>query len=267
MAAKCYSCSNGIMNSEFITCAGVCGENFHTKCVSVNKAMLNAVTNCPNIHWYCHDCNDGKRHISATINGINDAIARLSSSLSKDLKQFLDGLNLLMANILGSIGTMNTVRNVSDLSDLPNDTSQLGKDHQKQYKHADVPDCHSKVVPDPNFVVDSLPLSHTDCHYHSKSVVVSNIGKDVTMDYLKNYLVDKLGIEKEMINLSLLLPTGRTMQDVNFIQYKVTIPDANYSSILSPVIWPKDVRVRDFIHKQRKNIGIAKQSFLEMTTS
>lgn len=101
---------------------------------------------------------------------------------------------------------------------MPNATTQLEKDHQNQYKH-DGPECHGKVVTEPNVVMNSLPFNDTARLNPSKSVVVSNVGKDFTMDYVKKYLVDKLGIQKVMINLSLLLPTARTVQDVNFLQY------------------------------------------------
>lgn len=101
----------------------------------------------------------------------------------------------------------------------------------------------------------------------SKRVVVSSIGKDVTMDLLRNYLLDKLGIEKDKIQLELLLPTGRTVQDLNYLQYKITIPDGSYSSIMSPDTWPQFVRVRHFVYKRRCDVGISLQSFAQKNTA
>lgn len=97
--------------------------------------------------------------------------------------------------------------------------------------------------------------------YRTKSIVVSNIGKDVSLDHLKNYLHSKSGIKKEQINLVLLLPAGRNMNDVRFLQYKVTIPDDNYESIMSSDFWPKNVHLRDFVYKHRKDTTVPKESF------
>lgn len=113
MAATCHSCDNGITNSDFITCAGVCGDQFHLKCVSVTKAMLSSVTNCPNIQWFCNDCNNDNKHISSAVNRIEDAMNRLTSSLSGDLLQFLNGFKTLMDNFLGRIDITNSAATLS----------------------------------------------------------------------------------------------------------------------------------------------------------
>lgn len=127
MASMCKSCNNIISNSEFITCAGLCGEYFHIKCVAVTKPMLAAVSNCPNIHWYCHSCNDGKRNISSVINEINESIEHLSSSLSNNLLQFLNGFKNLMDKLFETIGTINIVQNQSKTDEVPDQNLQRQK--------------------------------------------------------------------------------------------------------------------------------------------
>lgn len=67
MASKGDCCSNPLLNSDFVTCAGLCNGLFHIKCVGVNKQMLNTINTCANIHWYCHECNAENRNISAAI--------------------------------------------------------------------------------------------------------------------------------------------------------------------------------------------------------
>lgn len=250
MAAKCYSCSNAIVNNDFINCAGVCAQTFHTKCVSITKAMLNAVNSCPNIYWYCHDCNDDNRHISAAIKNIEDSITRLTMSLSGDLLNFLDGLKTLMDNVLGKAVTMGCASSAHSI--VSNGANQSQNDN-----HVAVPVRQTSAA---DFKIDSFPSTMTD-RAPTKSIVVSNIGTDVTVDCLKNYICTKLEIGKTDVHLSLLLPVGRTPDDMQFLQYKVTIPESNYSSIMSPDLWPQDVRLRDFVYKKRKHAGVSKDSF------
>lgn len=109
MATKCSTCFNVITNFEFISCSGVCGGIFHTKCVSVNKSMLSAVNTCPNIHWYCHGCNDSNRNIRASIDRIDETLGQLSSSFSGDLLQFINNTKVLMDTFVESIRSLNMV--------------------------------------------------------------------------------------------------------------------------------------------------------------
>lgn len=95
-----------------------------------------------------------------------------------------------------------------------------------------------------------------------RSIVLSNIGKDISIDFLTEYLVNELSIGKESINLSLLLPHGKNIQEMYYLQYKLTIPAAEYSSVMCPDSWPSNVRVRDFVHKTKNTCGVQKQHFL-----
>lgn len=98
---------------------------------------------------------------------------------------------------------------------------------------------------------------------HGKSVVISNIDKSISIDYLSNYLADKLKIDKTKIHVSLLLPAGKSVDDLNFLQYKVTAPDVKYSSLMDSNTWPSNVRIRDFVNKPKVGVGVSLQSFIE----
>lgn len=105
------------MNAEFITCGGLCGELFHSKCAGLSKSMLTAVSNCPNMHWFCHDCNNEKLNLSSAVDGMKKAIDRLASSLSSDLLQFLNGFKLLMDKLFETIGTVNNIHGAINVVD------------------------------------------------------------------------------------------------------------------------------------------------------
>ena len=92
-----------------------------------------------------------------------------------------------------------------------------------------------------------------------RSVVVSNIGKDVSASCLTEYLVNKLNISKESVSSIVLLPKGKGVDDVNYLQYKITFPSRKYNSVICSDSWPRNVVVRNFVHK---SFGVQKQHFL-----
>lgn len=125
MTSKCNSCNNAILNADFISCAGACKEMFHIKCVAVNKSMLNAVNTCPNIHWYCHECNGGNRNISASIDRVIASIGSLTNSLSSDLIQFVNGFSTLTENLMSTI-SLSTRSDGQSLTASPKKCSHEG---------------------------------------------------------------------------------------------------------------------------------------------
>lgn len=266
MASKCYTCNGSISNSDFITCAGVCQQLFHIKCVAVNKSMLNAVTTCANIHWFCHECNSGNRNFSASIDRINESIGLLTKSLSGDLIQFVNGFKSLTENFMETISTT-TVSNATifippsstacrgdEIVRTPENYPKLVNQEQSTCGATD----EMKSVEKSRFTSSATA---NDDRERYRSVVVSNIGKDITTDYLTNYLADKLRVAKEKISASILLPAGKSINDLIFFQYKITIPEDKYRAIMCSKSWPSNVYVRDFVYK-RKIDGVPMEMFL-----
>lgn len=262
MASKCKCCSNSILNSEFVTCSGQCNELFHIKCVAVNKLMLNAINACPNIHWYCHECNAGNRNISASIDRINEAIGGLTGSLSKDLLQFVDGFKTQMEKFTDAFSTaivppISNFKSVSSKSS--SDAGRACGDDGPEMISA----CKSKL----NSFHCTSPVASRYNKEPLKSVVLSNIGKDVSTEYLKDYLSDKLRIARDKLSVSLLLPSDRSFDEMSYLQFKVTVPEINYSSVVCPKLWPTNVHVRDFVFKHRKNGTVTRRQFLDSLCS
>lgn len=254
MASKCKCCCNSISNSEFVTCSGQCNELFHIKCVSVNKMMLNAINACPNIHWYCHDCNAGNRNIAASIDNINAAIGGLTKSLSENLPQFVDGFKSQMERF---VDTFNSTT-ISMIGNLMSASSNCSADDRRV--------CSDEGQVTASTCKSKLESSHCDDDGPLKSVVLSNIGKDVTADYLVDYLSDKLKIGRDKLRVSMLLPSSRSFEEVTFLQFKVTMPQVYYSSIVCAKLWPRNVHIRDFIFKSRKieTVTVSKRQFLNL---
>lgn len=249
MASLCGSCNKSILNAEFVSCSGVCNNLFHIKCVGVHKSMLSTINNCSNIHWYCHECNADNRSFSSAIDRINDAIGLLSNSLSGDLLKFFDSFKTLMETFVESFNTALITQIVPNLITRSQNVSS--------------PEPTEQLPIEPHVGKPSYEANFASQNFQepNKSVVVSNIGTDVTMECLTDYVVDKLKVAKDSVKLALLLPAGKKKEDLNFLQYKITIPEVNHGSIMCPDLWPSNVLIRDFVWK-RKSLGVTKQQFL-----
>lgn len=108
-------------------------------------------------------------------------------------------------------------------------------------------------------------VGSTSTSSRRKSIVVSNIGNSITPEYLTNYLANELNIEKENI---LVTPLQSQNKNFNSLQYRVSTPEANYGTLMTPSTWPKNGRVRDYIFKRRNNTEAASmENFLEKETA
>lgn len=87
------------------------------------------------------------------------------------------------------------------------------------------------------------------------SVVVSNIAKNISTDYIAEYLADELKLSKDNIRVTPLAPAGKNMDDLTYLQYRVSTPASSYPQLKSSGTWPKGVRVRDFIINKRTNVA------------
>lgn len=85
MSSRCKTCNEAITNGDFIECDGMCGDQFHARCVSMNKTMLSAGLSCPNIHWYCIECNSGNKSMSTSLDNMREAIGSMTKAFSQDL--------------------------------------------------------------------------------------------------------------------------------------------------------------------------------------
>lgn len=69
-------------------------------------------------------------------------------------------------------------------------------------------------------------------------------------------------MERSNIKLSMLIPNDKTLDDMRFVQYNVTVPKSKYKHLIDPNMWPENVRVCDFVCKPKKSIGVNTQDFL-----
>lgn len=91
-----------------------------------------------------------------------------------------------------------------------------------------------------------------------KSVVVSNVASNISAEYLQNYLSVENSVDKQAIRVT---PLGNNNPKISSLQYRISAPECHYTAVKTSSTWPKDVRVRDFVYKSRRD-GVSMNNFL-----
>lgn len=261
MASQCGKCDGEILNSDFIKCNGMCAVKYHAKCVALNRTTLNAITSCANIYWFCHSCNDKKNDPNLSATNIKEDMNMMMKSLSECL---LNGFAMMTEKI---------VDNISSRMTQPINSVNHSTENSNKRRRADVDDDNTiQLVARKKFIfgtndknsslaVDNF-LQRNDCSHSSssqpreprKSIVVSNISKSILAEHIVDYLADELKITKDSIRVTPLAPAGKNLNDLTYMQYRVSTPASIYSRLISANTWPKGVRVRDFLHTKRNDM-------------
>lgn len=267
MTSKCSTCSEQILSSDYIKCDGSCGRLFHSKCVSLNKTTMNAISSNANVHWFCHECNSGNLTVIASIDSLRSSVNQMSQSLATDLGIFTNGFKSLSEVLVGSISSL--CQNNKPPSDLA--YSAVLQSNNK--RHRDVSPEDSSALPRKKIVLGTNESNRTiaavpddnakrPATTRRKSIVVSNINCDISAEYLAKFLASELRIESESIRVTPLQSNGRSFSS---LQYRISAPEASYDRLMTPSTWPKNVRVCDYIFKRRSNNvnQASMESFLE----
>lgn len=223
--------------------------------------MLNAVNNSPNIHWFCNECNDGNRGVAASIDRMNEAIGALSSSLSSDLLKFVNSFKAMMDTFIGAVSTLNMMQHPIAVNSSPKVDSHANQ-NASSVKVVDETSLSTESAIGPSGNIHCSIVSNVSDDMSLRSVVVSNVGKDITTEFLADYFDKELQIDKKFIKVALLLPSGISAENLTYYQYKVSVPVSHYNSVMCPDSWPKGVIVRDFVHKRKTNCGVQMNHFL-----
>lgn len=264
MSTKCSTCNEAITNSDFIKCEGVCAEQFHSKCVALNKTVLNSITSCPNIHWLCHECNKNRMTVATSIDNMRETIDNLTKSLSSDL---LGGFKLLTDTLATTLAQAHraNVNHAADTSSTAKRRRELSPSASCSEDEAGARKKRFVTGSNINAQVQMVAVStHND---NRKSVVISNIDKSITPEYISNYLSKELNIDEAAIRVTLLKPSRINEADTKFHQFRVSIPEAFYEGVRSPETWPIGVKIRDYVfHRRVGKYFVSKENFLSKRT-
>ncbi|XP_037043244.1 uncharacterized protein LOC119079436 [Bradysia coprophila] len=276
MANACGTCKAEITNSDFILCNGSCRLRFHAKCASLTKTTLNAIVNCSNIYWYCIECNNGNKQILISMDTMKDDINAIKISLSQNpFESMKDDINSTMnsisQNLLSGFAmlTDKLATTLSSASSPLNRAESCTKQHPKRRREEDTAYSDRSLLTK-KFVTCSnvsatasfaavtnstdaaVVAASTKTIDRRRSIVISNIGTNTLPEHIIDYLSGSLSIDRSLIRVNLLKPAGRSFSDLSYLQFRISLPDSMYTRAVSPNTWPVGVKIRDYVHTERK---------------
>ncbi|XP_037037933.1 uncharacterized protein LOC119075570 [Bradysia coprophila] len=271
MASLCKTCTEPILNTEFIKCDGLCNQHFHMKCAGVNKSTLNAIVGNPNVHWYCHTCNNDRMDVSSSINNLKHSMDHLTQSLASNLSDFTNGFRIISENLVANITSRSNPNESSNVSSLLSVQGSGSKNNKKRQR--DESDENSlpqkRIILGSNMrdrsiaAVDSSMDNVVRNSERRKSVVVSNIAHNITAEYLTSYIAAELNVAMESIRVT---PVNSKSTRINALQYRVSAPERNFNALMSPETWPNSVRIREYMFKYQNKNATSMNHFLEKRT-
>lgn len=221
-------------------------------CYNTNKTTLKAINDSPNILFLCDECLENKKIVSSNVaddppqdmdtrEGDNNAIFKAIHELKDivvDMQSNIKNLekpsyrNVLASNLNAgnSKGSAKRMRFMDNILDTPTTRPRY-------------------AIIGNNNVDKELAAVET-----RKWIFVSQLHPSTTEKSLIDFTCKRLNDTENSskIQAFALVPKEKNRDELNFISFKVNIPEPLYAPMLKPEIWPNGVIVRDFVNDQRR---------------
>lgn len=242
--AACKVCSEVVIcsASDTVQCSGACNANFHVRCAGLSvfsKAAVKMLNESPNLSWFCCDC------MSFKVKDVARSLAEIKQSMNKVIET-VESTKVAVAScgppyspaISGP--SFNCAGTVSSLK-------------RRRVGHGSV---EQSIARSPAPLQLQITGSRTDDAIKIKAVesrkliVVSQLHPTTTAGEMSEYLNAHLKVENT-IRANLLLPRGRSLEELDYVSVKLSVPESLYDLLMAPEVWPKGVTVREFISRPR----------------
>lgn len=258
---NCGTCDKTIATlDDTIICSGPCGFSLHLKCAGLSKAQSKLLVDCSNIHYYCNNCQkysnktiaDRLDTFTSSINGLVDSLKPLANI---NFSAIVSGLSSFSLNSTNQ-AQINTVQ--------PNSSIIVNNKRRR----IESPVTNNSQIEAKTGTNDSLALAVVP---QRKSIVASQLSSATTTEQILKYIADKLNItdaaEKNTIRPTILLPANKKAEELNFVSFRVSMPETLFETLFSEQFWPKGVIIREYIPKPKRNFDIRQAVFLPTTTT
>ena len=261
----CCKC-NIIIFEHFFTCAGECSKIIHYGCVGIKKPVFDAISIIPNLTWRCDDCIEfnsirktQNESILKTMQTITDTLKTLSDS-STNIKKIDKNSMPQNSPVVANKANKNKIENTSrmtrskqnhDPPTIAESTSTNAVDESSVLK---IVDNNSKKSSNntisSNIIIGTNVNNSLRVVEPLKWIFISRLHKDIVIDDLKKYLLDKFKIDEVKI---MRIKPRIDHDDVNYVSFKIGVLLNNFNILLEPSSWPAGVLIKEFINYQRRS--------------
>jgi hypothetical protein len=251
MANKCAKCKLHHSPDDSTACSGPCERIFHLKCLDVSRDVLKVLSECRNLSYTCDAC------LSRCYRPLEDKIDHLEAEF-RELKS-------LITATLAANPTVSTVKPKPILVKSPPQRKQ--QPHRAVKKTPTFSDLiripvsedddtprRPPVVDNPNTpatIVGTGPKKSGISFAVPKFwVYLKGLEPDTDDDILEDIVQSTFNCDD--IKCVKLMPKNRTLEQCEFISYKIGFPQSMKETALDPTMWPEGFSVREFRDKQQK---------------
>lgn len=213
----CHAAWNG--REEMIPCSGVCNMSFHLECSGINKTVYNNLMKSPQLRYYCKPCS--QINTIAVVQRI-DVLAESMKALCAQFTELAALMTTAMsANALVAQTTAPTFRSNDHLKTV----DIIGTDLSTS-------------------VLKSVPVAQ------DKFIYVGGLDPVTTKEEVIDYVMGKLNTSSPAdVSCRTLVPIDKDITRLTFISFKVGVPGARFEELMKPEMWPKGVKVHEFVQK------------------
>lgn len=233
----CKKCSQSIdAKAELYSiCEGECSGYFHAACVGLSEGDLDTISLKMNIIWMCDVCMDKFRSISdGTWTGSTEDMTK-TKSIDEEVKQ----LKIAVSEIMDTLAKIVPSVDPHDrrlLHSTPVSTDVL--DGIEACRTCETIESNEGHRQQSQFTTDVDNLS----------LFISNIDSSASECDVRRMISRALDTpETERIAVTKLVSKWNHLHPPDFVSFKVTVDKKWKSHALNPLIWPKNVRFREFV--------------------
>lgn len=239
----CYclkSAENAEMDSK-IRCDGPCEQFMHIDCAKITKQLLQAYNECNEMHFYCKLCN---KHSLIAIGETMNAFSKEINSLSLALKPLS---TVDFKALTASFITNKTINQNIPMATHPNVTFRGTPKRRRIENNQNKPieligtkesDILETVSPSPPTI--------------RKGMVISHLASSTSVNTVVKYITDnKPELKADDIKCTILIPMNKDPKEPKHINFRVSVPEETFTTVFNPEFWPRGVRLREYIYRQR----------------
>lgn len=220
-----------------MSCQGFCDHVVHQKCISINKELVKAISDSPNLHWMCDECakllkmvrfRNAVTSLGSTINELTHSQEVANAELKKELAKHSEQIAQLSRSVAASV----TPLSAPNFRRAP---KRRRTEDDSRYPKA--------------LLGGTRPMDGVNITIVPKPVTLfwiylSRLHPSVKPDAVEK--ITKAGLQCETVKAIPLVRRGVDLNSLNFISYKVGVDPKHRSAALNPATWPEGILFREF---------------------
>lgn len=236
-----------------------CGIACHTGCYSVNKTVLRAIADMPNLWFLCDECNTKNANIfsnDANTDAANTSAPHNCNSNNTAIFQALGELKNMVVELQGKV---NGIEKPTYKSILAGNTGKpagpnISSAKRRRFAATDNVQSTPPGRPKNTIVGSNMDEGGLSAVEPRKWMFVSQLHPSTSDQSFVEYVKKRLNDPENKLNIQAfaLVPREKNRDSLNFISFKLNVPESSIEAILKPENWPKGVIIREFVNDDRR---------------